>query len=257
MQHTRCEYKLVRLLCGPTRGRVRGLLREVERERLDGVMRINVMGDKGGVGKSVTAVHLAAVLGLRFGRGTTAIVDADPNGSVLKWRERGLWEEEEGGTGWPFEVMGPEDGGRWTRYENVVFDSQGRPSAADLRAAVEESDLIVVPTTTEGLAINTLMPFVEAIEEIGGPERYRVLVTMAPWWNRSASLLREQLEKEGIPTFRKHVRRRQAFDTAAITGRLVYELPDRRAREGWRDYESVGDEAIEAIMGARKALRGR
>jgi hypothetical protein len=33
------------------------------------VMKINVMGDKGGVGKSVTAVHLGAVLGLRFGSG--------------------------------------------------------------------------------------------------------------------------------------------------------------------------------------------
>ncbi len=220
-------------------------------------MRINVMGDKGGVGKSVTAVHLAAALGLRFGEGTTAIVDADPNGSILKWRERARLEEEEGGEGWPFEVMGPDDGDRWTRYENVVFDSQGRPSEDDLRAAVGESDLVVIPTTTEGLAINTLMPFVEAVEEMGGRERYRVLITMAPWWNRSASQLREQLETQGIPTFRTHVRRRQAFDTAAITGRLVYELPDRRARDGWRDYESVGEEAIGSVMGARRALRGR
>jgi chromosome partitioning protein len=225
-------------------------------ERWVEVMRINVMGDKGGVGKSVTAVHLAALLGKRFGEGTTAVVDADPNGSVLKWRERG--RRDEGGKGpWPFEVMGPEDGGRWTRYENVVFDSQGRPSEGDLRAAVQESDLVIVPTTTEGLAINTLMPFVEAVEEMGGRERYKVLITMAPWWNRSASQLGEQLEREGIPTFRTCVRRRQAFDTAAITGRLVYELPDRRAREGWRDYESVGEETIEAVMGARRVLRGR
>jgi len=220
------------------------------------VVRINVMGDKGGVGKSVTAVHLAAVLGLRFGAGTTAVVDADPNGSVLKWRERAL-REEGGKVDWPFEVMGPDDGGRWMRYENVVFDSQGRPSEDDLRAAVEGSDLVVVPTTTEGLAINTLMPFVEAIEEMSGQDRYRVLVTMAPWWNRSASQLREQLDREGIPTFRTHVRRRQAFDTATINGRLVYELSDRRAHDGWRDYESVGGEAIEVVMGARGALRGR
>lgn len=185
------------------------------------------MGDKGGVGKSVTAVHLGAVLGRRFGEGTTAVVDADPNGSVLNWRARAREIETvgEGSDSWPFEVMGPDDGGRWMRYENVVFDSQGRPSGDDLRAAVEESDLVVVPTTTEGLAINTLMPFVEAVEELGGREHYRVLITMAPWWNRSAAQLRDQLDSEGIPAFRTHVRRRQAFDTAAITGRLVYSLP--------------------------------
>ena len=38
-------------------------------------------------------------------------------------------------------------------------------------------------------------------------------------------------------------------------GRLVYQLPDRRARDGWRDYEGVGAEAIEAILGARQASR--
>jgi hypothetical protein len=34
------------------------------------------------------------------------------------------------------------------------------------------------------------------------------LITMMPWWNRSAAQLREQLEREGIPTFRGQVRRR-------------------------------------------------
>jgi chromosome partitioning protein len=112
-----------------------------------------------------------------------------------------------------------------------------------------------VPTTTEGLAVNTLVPFVEAVEEAEGRERYKVLITMVPWWNRSAAQLREQLEREGIPTFRGQVRRRQAFDTAALQGRLVYQLPDRRARDGWRDYEGVGAEAVEAILGARWASR--
>jgi chromosome partitioning protein len=216
-------------------------------------VKINVMGDKGGVGKSVTAVHLGAVLGLRFGAATTAVVDVDPNGSIVRWRERARGREAREGAGWPFEVMGLENGDCWMRYENVVFDSQGRPSEEDLRVAVEESDLIVVPTTTEGLAVNTLVPFVEAVEGAGGRERYRVLITMVPWWNRSAAMLREQLEREGIPTFRGQVRRRQAFDTAALQGRLVYQLPDRRAREGWRDYEAVGEEAVEAILGARRA----
>ena len=219
------------------------------------VMKINVMGDKGGVGKSVTALHLGAVLGLRFGASTTAVVDADPNGSIVRWRDRARERETGEEAGWPFEVMGLEDGDGWARYENVVFDSQGRPSGEDLRVAVEESDLIVVPTTTEGLAVNTLVPFVEAVEEAGGRERYKVLITMVPWWNRSAAQLREQLEREGIPTFRGQVRRRQAFDTATLQGRLVYQLPDRRARDGWRDYEGVGAEAVETILGARRASR--
>jgi chromosome partitioning protein len=173
----------------------------------------------------------------------------------VRWRDRARERETGEEAGWPFEVMGLEDGDGWARYENVVFDSQGRPSGEDLRVAVEESDLIVVPTTTEGLAVNTLVPFVEAVEEAGGRERYKVLITMVPWWNRSAAQLREQLEREGIPTFRGQVRRRQAFDTAALQGRLVYQLSDRRAQDGWRDYKGVGAEAVEAILGARRASR--
>lgn len=214
-------------------------------------MRINVMGDKGGVGKSVTAMHLGAVLGFRFGEGTTVVVDSDPNQSLVGWRERRPAVEKP----WPFEVVGFEDADGWGRYENVVFDSQGRPSKGDLRAAVEDSDLIVVPTTAEGLALDTLDGFLGAIRELGGADRYRVLITMVGWWNTQAAELRSLLEAQGMALFETEIRRRQAFDTATMTGRLVYELPQRRAREGWDAYERVGGEAVEAIMGARRALR--
>ena len=97
---------------------------------------------------------------------------------------------------------------------------------------------MVVPTTTEGPAVNTLVPFVEAVEEAGegalqGPDYYGAVV-------EPAAQLREQLAREGIPTFGGQVRRRQDFDTAALQDRLVYQLPDRRARDGWHDYEAVG-----------------
>ena len=35
------------------------------------------------------------------------------------------------------------------------------------------------------------------------------MITMMPWLNRSAAQLREQLEREGIPTLCGQVRRRQ------------------------------------------------
>ena len=41
---------------------------------------------KGGVGKSTTAVHLAAYLHLR---GPTLLIDGDPNRSVTGWSKRG------------------------------------------------------------------------------------------------------------------------------------------------------------------------
>ena len=214
-------------------------------------MRINVMGYKGGVGKSVTAMHLAAALGNRFGEGTTVAVDADPNQSLVHWRR----ERSEHLEPWPFEVVGLGDGGGWQRYENVVFDSQGRPSDVDLAAAVRGSDLIVVPTTAEGLSMRPLMGFLGRLGRMGA--RYRVLLTMVGWWNTQAQERREQLEAAEQPVFGPEIRRRQAFDTATQTGKLVYEFQNGRAQEAWRSYKRVADEAVEEIVGARRALVGR
>ena len=214
-------------------------------------MRINVMGYKGGVGKSVTAMHLAAALGTRFGEGTTVVVDADPNQSLVHWR-RGRTEDLEP---WPFEVMGLGEGGGWQRYENVVFDSQGRPSDVDLEAAVRGSDLIVVPTTAEGLSMRPLMGFLARLRKMGAS--YRVLLTMVGWWNTQAAERRAQLEAAGQPVFGSEIRRRQAFDTATETGRLVYEFPSSRAQEAWRSYERVAEEVVDEVVSARRALVGR
>lgn len=221
-------------------------------------MRVNVIGDKGGVGKSQTAVHLGAFLGLRFGEGTTAVVDTDPNESILDWGRSREAELEELGP-FPFEIMRGD--GAWRDFENVVFDSQGRPSDDDLAYAVQESDVLVVPATPEALSMRTLVPFLERVEEYGGSEKAWVLVTMAPWWNGSGRQMRDALDAMEEPrfgTFRRVVRRRQAFEAASLTGRLVFEVSSRRARDGWRDYEKVGEEMVAAVMERRRTrITGR
>ncbi len=57
--------------------------------------------------------------------------------------------------------------------------------------------------------------------------------------------------------FGSEIRRRQAFDTATETGRLVYEFPSSRAQEAWRSYERVAEEAVDEVVSARRALVGR
>jgi chromosome partitioning protein len=52
-------------------------------------MNVTVMNHKGGVGKTVTAIHLAAFLAREFGRESTVLVDTDPNEGALEWAARG------------------------------------------------------------------------------------------------------------------------------------------------------------------------
>lgn len=196
-------------------------------------MIVTVTSHKGGVGKTVTAVHLAAYFTERFGEGSTVLIDTDPNASAIEWSERGSL---------PFPVV--EASAEPGDEEHVILDSQGRLGGEDLEAAVDDSDLLVIPTSPEALSLNALMLLVDDLKALGGRAEYRVLLTMVPWWNRSGAGARKALEAEGIPLLDGEIRRREAFQTAALRGVPVYDVNDRRAKQGWEDYKKIGRQVI-------------
>lgn len=202
-------------------------------------MIITVTSHKGGVGKTVTSIHLAAFFGQRFGVGSTVVVDTDPNASSLKWSERAASR----GYDLPFAVVGPGEAGE---EEHVIFDSPGRLYREEMEAVAEVSDLVVVPTSPDALSVDALAAFTQDFEDLGVEVSYRVLLTMVPWWNTSGRKARRDLAGVEIPLFKSQVRFRPAFDTAALEGLPVSELRTKGAREGWKDYDAVGEEVIDA-----------
>lgn len=202
-------------------------------------MIITVTSHKGGVGKTVTSIHLAAFFGQRFGTGSTVVVDTDPNASSLKWSERAASRGYE----LPFAVVGPGEAGE---EEHVIFDSPGRLYREEMEAVAEVSHLVVVPTSPDALSVDALATFTQDFEDLGVEVAYRVLLTMVPWWNTSGRKARRDLASVGIPLFRSQVRFRPAFDTAALEGLPVSELRSKGARDGWKDYSAVGGEVIGA-----------
>lgn len=202
-----------------------------------GDMNITVTGHKGGVGKTVTAVHLATFLSLRTGEGSTVLVDGDPNKSALDWAGSGNL---------PFDVTVPRDAAGLMRdREHVVLDTQGRPSQEVLEGLVRQCDVLVIPTTPDPLAIKALMLMVRDLQRIESAVDYRVLLTnIPPWPSRSGAKARAAFKARGIPMFEGQIRRRAAFERAALAGVPVYEVKDKRAQEGWEDYETVGEELL-------------
>ena len=125
-------------------------------------MLVTCTSAKGGVGKTTSAVHIAAVLAKDD---KTLLIDGDPNHSALKWAKRGEL---------PFQVVDLIAAPKHTRsIEHIVFDTPARPNSGDLEALVDGCDLLIIPTTPDILSIDATLETVDMLAQLKC-DRYHV-----------------------------------------------------------------------------------
>ncbi|MEO0396446.1 MAG: ParA family protein [Cyanobacteria bacterium P01_A01_bin.137] len=199
-------------------------------------MIITVASFKGGVGKTTTAIHLAAFF---QGKGKTLLIDADPNRSALGWSGRGEL---------PFEVVDQwQAEAQSEAYEHIIIDTQARPTTEDLAALANTCDLLVLPTMPDILSLDALVLTIEYLKSIQ-TSQYRILITsIPPKPSRAGDEVKKLLKDANIPTFDIGIGRLAAFQKAAMQGVPVYDVKDQRSERGWQDYETVGNEILNLI----------
>jgi len=192
-------------------------------------MVITVASHKGGVGKSTTAVHLAAYLQRSA---PTLLIDCDENRSAIQWGKSGKL---------PFKIVDERQAAMHARnYENIVIDTKARADEEDLKAVIEGCHLLVIPCTPDLLAINATFHTITTLKAIGAL-RYRALLTIIPPKpNRQGEEARELMNSRDVPVFASGIRRTVAFQQAIVEG-VTVDMIDRTGL-GWLDYEKVGDE---------------
>lgn len=208
-------------------------------------MIVTVASFKGGVGKTTTAIHLAAFL---QGYAETLLIDADPNQSALAWASRGEL---------PFLVVD-----QWQAATipnpsgHVVIDTPARPVAEDLALLASACDLLILPTTPDSLALDALALMVQHLAGLPVAP-YRILLTMIPPYpSRAGAEVREMLLTTGLPLFEGGIRRYAAFQKAALAGTAVYDVKDPKAEVGWQDYGAVGKEILALALDIEDGVMG-
>ncbi len=195
-------------------------------------MRVLVAHIKGGVGKTTTAVHLAAAL---HETGTPAVlVDLDTNPAALDYASHERL---------PMPVLGILESREALEQHqtHVVIDAPARPGDEQLLAFAATADLVVIPTPPADLALRALRRMVGTLSSSRTP--YRVLLTLVPPHPSDLGVwARDTLERAGVPLFSASIPRTIAFEHATNAGRLVRDV--RNGRKPWEAYQAAAAEVI-------------
>lgn len=199
-----------------------------------------IVNGKGGVGKTTTAINLAATFSEKQ---RILLVDADPQGSASWWHQRG-------DRNFDFDLS-QESNPKFLEqlrkiqgYDLAIVDTPPALRSEALAAVVSSADYLILPTPPAPMDLTVL---IETVREAVMPVKvaYRVLLTRVD--SRS---LKEAIEAQntlmevGIPVCHAFVRSYKAHERAALDGVPIHQLRGKNAYEASADYRRIANEIL-------------
>lgn len=198
------------------------------------VMILTIASHKGGVGKTTTAIHLAAYL---HTLAPTLLLDGDDTRNATAWGNNG--------PGFPFRIADQNSAALLApHYSHIVIDTGQRPNDADLKALAQGCNVLVIPAVPAGIDTVGLVQTIKALQACQA--HYRVLLTkVPPAPEQEGQQLRALLTALDVPLFATEIPRLKAFDRAFHAGVTVGEVKDERnAARAWHAYQGAGQEML-------------
>jgi len=198
---------------------------------------ITVCGQKGGVAKTCTSIHLASVWHSEGKK--VCIVDADKNRSALAYSSRGNL---------PFPVFPVSSAAKASRSSEIVItDGQASSDQEELKHLAYGSDLVILPTTAKARSVELTVELANLLSNL--KVNHAVVIVKVDFrQQKAAQQAKAALENFGLYVFDTFVPLLSAFDKAEASGNAVFEAVDDLGRSdprrmtGWSAYCSIASQ---------------
>ena len=200
-------------------------------------MFITVCGQKGGVAKTCTSIHLASVWHSEGKK--VCIVDADKNRSALAYSSRGNL---------PFPVFPVNSAAKASRSSEIVItDGQASSDQEELKHLAYGSDLVILPTTAKARSVELTVELANLLSDL--KVNHAVVIVKVDFrQQKAAQQAKAALENFGLYVFDTFIPLLSAFDKAEASGNAVFEAVDDLGRSdprrmtGWSAYCSIASQ---------------
>ena len=200
-------------------------------------MFITVCGQKGGVAKTCTSIHLASVWHSEGKK--VCIVDADKNRSALAYSSRGNL---------PFPVFPVSSAAKASRSSEIVItDGQASSDQEELKHLAYGSDLVILPTTAKARSVELTVELANLLSNL--KVNHAVVIVKVDFrQQKAAQQAKAALENFGLYVFETFIPLLSAFDKAEASGNAVFEAVDDLGRSdprrmtGWSAYCSIASQ---------------
>jgi len=203
---------------------------------------IALVGNKGGAGKTTLSINLASCLARQS---TTAVVDADPQGSALQWR---AFSENEN----TVRIINANDQLESQAkklsedYQYVLFDCPPSVHAPQTTTVLGFCDIALIPVQPSPVDLWATVHIEEAVtraRETNVNLTAMLVINQLETRTTLSRLVRDALTEIGLPVAKTALRRRAIFRSSALEGKSVFDMGSRGS-----DAAQEIEELIEEVL---------
>ncbi|MBT9313438.1 ParA family protein [Leptothoe kymatousa] len=197
-----------------------------------------VLNGKGGVGKTTTAVNLAAIFAEDR---RVLLLDSDVQRSATWWLER---VHQAFDFSHETDINALRQLKALTDYELIVVDTPPALHSESLGVVLALADYLLLPTPPAPMDVTALINTVKKLVKPSGVF-HRVLLTKVDSRSlKEAQEAQTMLEKLDISAFQTYIRTYKAHERAAMEGCAISQWKGPNAQEAQADYYRVAAEVL-------------